>query len=138
MSDAVSSIGCKIEIGDEASPEIWSEVAEVTDFTTPDGEAPDIDTTHLQSTAMEFLQGIPDNGNVPVSGNFVGSDTVQSDLRTAQRSQTKKHVRISLSDSPATTFTFYAYVKSFVISAAVNDKLPFSMNLRVTGAVTEG
>lgn len=137
MSDAVSAQGATIAVGDGASPEVFTEIGEVTDFTTPDGEAPDIDVTHLGSTAAEFLQGLPDNGSVPISGNFVGGDAAQSTLRTARAAQTLKTFKITLTDSPATVFTFSAFVKSFVVAAAQNDKLGFSANLRVSGAVTE-
>lgn len=138
MSDAVNAQGATISIGDGASPEAFTEIAEVTDFTTPDGEAPDIDVTHLGSTASEFLQGLPDNGNVSLSGNFVGGDSGQSTLRTARAAQALKTFKITLTDSPATTFTFSAFVKSFVVNAAQNDKLAFTASLRVSGAVTEG
>lgn len=137
MSNAVSAQGAKIAVGDGASPEVFTDIGEVTDFNTPDGEAPDIDVTHLGSTASEFLQGLPDNGNVSMSGNFVGSDTAQSTLRTSRVAQTLKNYKITLTDSPATTFTFAAFVKSFTVNATTNDKLTFSANLRVSGAVTE-
>lgn len=137
MTEAVSAQGCTIAIGDGASPEAFTEIIEVTDFTTPDGEAPDIPASHLGSTAAEFLQGLPDNGNVPISGNFVGSDAAQETMRTARKNQTLKTFKITLTDSPATTFTFSAFVKSFVIGVATDDKLSFTSNLRVSGAVTE-
>lgn len=137
MTDAVSAQGVTIQRGDGAATEVFATIAEITDFTTPDGELTMIDATSLDSTAMEFIAGLIDNGQVQISGHFVGGDAAQEGLRTDRASKTLRNFKITLTDDPATVFSFAAYVLSFTISGAVNDKLTFSATLKISGAVTE-
>ncbi len=137
MTEAVSAQGVTVQRGDGASPEAFTTIAEITDFTGPDGELSIIDVTSLDSTATEVIAGLIDNGTVQISGNFVGGDTAQSGLRTDRTAKTLRNFKITLTDSPATVFSFAAYVTSFTVSGAQGDRVQFSATLRISGAVTE-
>lgn len=113
-----------------------SEVAEISGFNGPDGEAAEIDVTHLRSTAKEYLQGLADEGNISFTGFLKPSDSAQAGLRTDRDAQVANTYSITLTDSPATVLTFSAFVKQFAISAQPDGAVALNVSLRITGPVT--
>ncbi|HEX9768439.1 MAG TPA: phage tail tube protein [Kiloniellales bacterium] len=133
---AIHSEGTLFQRGDGASPEVFATIGEVTDFDGPSGQAAVIDVTHFQSTFKDKLIGLPDEGQFTLSGNYVKSSTAQAGLKTDRTNRTLRNFKLTLTDSPATVLTFAAFVLSFSISAAVDDKVPFSVTLEISGPVT--
>jgi hypothetical protein len=70
---------------------LW--VKEMITFTGFDGEASDIDVTSLDSTAKEFKEGLPDNGNFKADFNYVAADPGQIAMRAARRARTDGEAR---------------------------------------------
>ena len=135
MSDAIQSQGFKLEIGDVGdSPALLTEVKEVTTFSGFDGQAAEIETTNLQSTAKEYLMGLEDAGAFNVDINYVAADPGQSEARTARAARTLKTFLVTFSD--ATTAAFDAYVLSNPITGGVDAKVDSSFSMRITGSVT--
>lgn len=116
-----------------ATPVEWTEIGEVTDFSGPDGTANEIDTTHLQSTAKEYLMGLPDEGTISLSINWAPADAGQLAVKAARKARTKKDFKITYSDK--STASFKGYVMGLSTDAAVDDKVNGSITLRVTGEV---
>ena len=116
-----------------ATPVAWTAIGEVTDFSGPDGTASEIDITHLQSTAKEFLMGLPDEGSISLSINWAPADTGQLAVKAARKARTKKDFKITYSDK--STASFKGYVMGLSTDAAVDDKVNGSITLRVTGEV---
>lgn len=116
-----------------ATPVAWTEIGEITDFSGPDGTANEIDTTHLTSTAKEFLMGLPDEGNISLSMNWAPTDTGQIAAIAARKARTEKDFKITYSDN--STATFKAYVLGLSSGAGVDSKVNGSMTLRITDEV---
>lgn len=134
MSDALESQGFKFYIGDASSPIDYTKVSEVTNFTGLDGEASEIDVTHLESTAKEYLMGLQDFGNFSLDVNYLPNDAGQIAMRAAKASRAIQNFKAELSDG--TVITFQGFVKSNPISGGVDAKLDGSFNIRVSGNVT--
>jgi len=117
-----------------ATPVAWTEIGEITDFSGPDGTANEIDTTHLGSTAKEFLMGLPDEGSISLSINWEPSDTGQQAVIAARKARTEKDFKITYSDS--STATFKGYVLGLSSSGAVDGKIDGSITIRITDEVT--
>lgn len=100
------------------------------------GEAADIDVTDFASTAREFLQGLPDEGNITLSGNYDPADVQQTLMETKRSNQEVATFRITLQDTGTTEFEFNAFVKSFEKNLEADDAVRFSVSLRITGAIT--
>ena len=133
----VSSQGLTISKGNGASPEVFAEIANVTGHDGPSRENPEIDVSDLNATAKEFLPGLVDNGEISLNVNFDPAATSQTDLLTAQEARTVSNYRITWPGaSPAKTWTFPAFVKSFSTTSSVDAPLTGSITLRVTGDVT--
>lgn len=134
MSDAIETQGFTFEIAHNDSPLTYTAVSEVTNFSGFDGQAAEIDTTHLQSTAKEYLMGLQDFGNFQIDVNYLPGDSGQDLMRAAKASRAVKNFRITFSDN--STATFQGYVSSAPISGGVDSKVDGSFNIRITGDVT--
>lgn len=134
MADAIGTQGFMFEVGEGNSPETFLEVKEITNFSGFDGQAAEIDVTHLQSTAKEFLMGLQDFGQFNIDVNYLAADPGQQELRAIKATRSKRLFRCTFSDS--STATFEAYVLSNPVSGGVDAKVDGSFALRITGDVT--
>lgn len=132
---ALKTQGVTIKRGNDNSPLTYTLIAEVTDFDGPGGQASEIDVTSLDSTAKEFLLGLRDEGDFSFTCNLVPGDTGQAGLRSDRDYATLQDFQITLTNTPATTLTFQAYVKEFRIKGGLDDKISASVTLRISGPV---
>ncbi len=116
------------------TPQTWTEIGEVTDFSGPDGSASEIDVTHLQSTAKEFLMGLKDEGTYSLSINWVPDDAGQAACREARDTREKKDFKVTYSDD--STATFEGYIMAMSGGGAVDDKVSGSITIRITDEIT--
>jgi hypothetical protein len=108
-----------------------TEVGSIRALSGFDGQASEIDTTHLRSTAKEFLIGLQDFGNVEL-GIFLVSDAGQARLRALKATASVGTFSITLSDG--TVAAFQALVRSFSFDTGGPDgAVTGSVSLRVTG-----
>lgn len=134
-SNAIESQGFKVEVSTAGiSPLVYTEVKEISNFSGFDGQAAEIDKTHLQSAAKEFLMGLQDFGNMQLDCNHLPADAGQVILRTAKGDRVKRTFRLTFSD--ASTAVFDAFVLSNALSGGVDAKVDGSFSLRITGSVT--
>lgn len=136
-SSALVSQGMTIGIGDGASPEVYTSITEVTNISGPGGGASEIDTTDLNSTAKEFRLGLVDNGSITLSLNFIPANVQHALLRTKSISGVSTNFRLTFTDSPATLWTFAAFVQELSIENGVDGVTTGSVTLRITGSITE-
>lgn len=136
-SSALSSQGMTLGVGDGASPEVFTSVAEIKSVDGPGGQANEIDVTDLSSTAKEFQLGLQDEGDITLDINYIPANTQHAQLRSDRAAGTIRNYQITFTDSPATTWTFAALVKGFSISNGVDGITGASVTLRVSGSITE-
>jgi len=136
-TNALDAQGIVLKIGDGGSPEAFTEVQEVKSLAGPGGSAADIDVTDLSSTGKEFKVGLMDEGEVSFDIHYIPGEATHASLRSARAARTLKSFQIVFTDTPATTWTFSAYVKGFQTSAAVDQVVTATVTLRVTGSITE-
>lgn len=134
---SVKTQGCALQLSDGASPEVYSDIANVMSFQGPSGSRQVIDATTLASTGKEKDVGIPDYGQVTFDFKFAASDTVLVDVWDNFVAGTLHNFRILFSDSPRTQFDFAAYVLSMNYSASVDDIVRGSVTLEISGSVTD-
>jgi len=136
-SSALTSQGMTIAVGNGASPEVFTTIAEVKSIDGPGGQSNEIDVTDLSSTAKEYVLGLQDEGDITLDMNYIPSNVQHAQLRSDRAAGTQRNYRISFTDSPVTTWTFAARVKGFSISNAVDNVTGLSVVLRVSGSITE-
>lgn len=133
--------GIELRRGDGGGPETFTLIGEVRSISGPDGQATEIDRSHFQSTAKEWVMGLPDEGSLTIDGNFVGSDAQQQGLHSDRANRVKRNFELELTDMPSggannTQFDFSGYVMRFTLTGNVDGGLDFSVTLRITGPVT--
>lgn len=101
-----------------ATAKTMTAIASVIDGDQFDGTAPDIDTTHLMSTAAEKLQGLPDFGGGTLS-IFHVTDTGQAKLRSLKAKQISGTFSIVRTDGAISAFV--AYVKQYTAGIQGNN-----------------
>lgn len=140
MSDqALVSQGSVISIGAVGdSPGELVAIGEVSNINGPNLTRSVIEASDLDSTWAEKLVGIKDGGQVTLDLLCDPADTGGDALRTAYHDGLLRSFEIALSDSPATTFAFDAYVTDLGQSIPFNDKIQRSITITVSGAVVEG
>ena len=136
MADTLSQ-GCSLKMGSLASPANYETIASITSYQGPSGSRTVIDATTLASTAKEKAVGLPDYGQVTFDFKFQASDTILVDVWDNFVAGTSRTFQMAFSDSPATTFSFSAFVLNFSLSTAVDDLVRGSVTLEINGAVTD-
>jgi hypothetical protein len=140
----VSNIGNGTGVVTEETPavnlaggvdEIFTTVAEVTSISGPGLSLDTIETTHFESpdAFREFVPSLKDPGSVSLDMNFLPSNLNQVGFLNDYLNRTRRNFQIVWSDADATTWQFGGYIVSFEPSAAIDDKLSASAEIKVTG-----
>lgn len=136
---AKSSKGIKLQRGDGGGTEVFTTIGEVTNVKGPAEKATQLDATSFDSTAMEFIAGLSDSGELTFDVNFVGSDAQQQGLRSDLRAGTLRNFKLILADhaTTPTTIAFAAIVTAAPeVSAGVNQVVKGSCSLKISGLPT--
>lgn len=134
---ALKSQGAVFKIGDGGGPETFTAIGEVVSISGIGGGSPsEIDVTNLSSTAKQYLMGLIDEGEVSLTLSLDTGDTQQTALRTARANGTATNFELDLTDSGPTTISFQAFVKTFAVGVALDDKITLEVSLRINGLVT--
>lgn len=133
MANAIKTQGFVFEIGNGDDPLTYTAVEEIMSFNFFDGSANEIDVTHLQSTAKEFLIGLQDFGSGSLEVSHLPGATGQNLMRTAKASGDIQDFQITFSD--ASTATFQGFVLSNSITGGVDDKVGGTFDIRISGDV---
>jgi len=118
-----------------ATPVTYTNVGNFKTLSGFDGEASEVDTTNLASTAKEFVLGLVDNGKLSIDVDWDGADAGQQAILSARNSGAIQNVRLVLPNSVKTA-SFTAYVKSFPVSLGVDQAVKSTIGFRISGAVT--
>lgn len=111
-------------------------IAEVKSITGPELSLNAIDATHLTSpdTFKEFVGGLRDGGEVSIEGNFYPGDTNgQAGLYDDLINATLQSFTITFPTAMATTWTFSGLVTKFKTDAPLDDVVPFSATIKISG-----
>lgn len=132
--------GTVLKMGDGASPEVFTAIAQIGDVDGPGSKRETVDTTNHSSAAKEFVATILDSGEVKFSINYDPAAATHKNatggLIYAHQQGTLKNFKV---DFPATVVagpTFAAYVTDFQTKAPVAGKLSAEITLKISGAIT--
>ncbi len=114
--------------------ENYTLVTGVTGFSDPGSSRAEIDITHSQSLAKEYLVDLPDNGTMTFDLLLIAADPGQMAVRTQSKTGLANGYRITFVD--ATELDFNAYVSSISRTGSEGSAVTGSLSLRVTGEVS--
>lgn len=136
-TSAVLTQGTKFAVSADGSPPSFSNIPEIKTIGGPDGSAPTIDVTDLDSTAREYVLGLKDEGSFSLTINYIPANTVHAQLRTAWANRTLMQFRVTFADSGTTVWEFDGYVTGFSQNAGVDTVLEATVGIKITGAIYE-
>jgi len=122
----------KINTGTNATP-VWTKINGLLSFDGFDGGASDIDTTDLDSTAMEYISGLRDEGKFNFEVKNLHTDPGQVAIEAAQVSGALTGMQLTLPD--ASIATFHVLVKTTPISGGVNAMMKSKISTKISGLV---
>ena len=133
MTAAVLGALSQLKLGDDASPQVYTLIAEVLNVGSIGSTAPEVDVTNLDSTAKEYIGGLGDGESVDFELNWIAANVQQEALRDAVGST--KHFQMVWSD--ASTADFQMVVLGFSRTGTTpEEQLKANVTGRITGAIT--
>ena len=123
--------------GGTATPKSWIQIKEVKAIKPSGSSKPKIDVTDLDSDAMEYISGLPDNGSISLDIAILESDPGQGACLEAYNnaSAANKNFRVS---SPTKHRTFEGAIVKWpsIPDSSVNGVQTGSAEIQVSGIIT--
>jgi len=140
-SNAVSAFGTLLKIGDGATPENFTTVAELRTISGPTISADTIDvTTHNTPTPFRrFIAGLLDGGEVTFDLNFIPTETTpgySAGILKDITDRARRNVQIVFPDASTTTWVIPVIFTNFEVSSDPADVLMASVTAKVSGPPT--
>ena len=141
MSNAISSFGTLLKIGDGAGTEVFTTIAEVLDIDGPTLTQDTVEVTSQTATARykEYIVTLKDGGEVTFDVNYITDDSTHdasTGLIKDYNDGTLRNFQVIFSDSGTTTWAISAYIVNFGPTMPVNGALNASITLKVSGQPT--
>lgn len=135
---ALDAFGTAFKVGDGATPEVFTAVAEVHNINGPSISRDSIEVTHHGSIGgfREYIPGLRDGGEVSIDINWNPANATHEDLYEALTSVQSGNTNYKIEFPDATEFAFSGHVTGFEASAPIDDRLTASVTIKVSGAPT--
>ena len=138
MSDALSSFGHLLKIGDGAGTEVFTTIAQVLDVNGPDLS---LDTEEVTSQTSangydEHIGTILRGGEVTLDINYIPTDGTHDEstgLISVMQTKAVNNFELVMTDSGTTTWSFAALVTKFSPTAPVAGALRASVTMKISG-----
>lgn len=140
MTSALIGHGMKLGVGDAASPEVFTNIAEVLSINfSASRDTVDASNTDSTDGYREFIAGLNDGGEISIEANFLPGDATQNYTNGAASdidNSTARNYKITWPDGSSTTLLFTGFLTALEYSASVEDRMTASMTFKVTGKPT--
>ena len=137
---ALAAYSALLKIGNGATSEAFTAIAEVRDIEGPELELETKEvTSHDSGGWREYIGTLLTGGEVSFDLNFIPTDATHSysaGLIDDMVTRTRRNFQLVFPDSESTTWEFAALVTGFKPSAGVEDELAAEVTLQVTGQPT--
>lgn len=139
-SAAIWAYGSKLQIGDGATSEAFSDVAEITELTPPQMSRDDIDVTSHQSSDgyREFISGLRDGGEVSFKANWLPTNATHdgtTGLLESFNDNVNHNWKIIL-PSTLITISFSGFLTAFEPDLPIEEQAQLSGTIKVSGKPT--
>jgi len=142
-TNALIGFGVHLARGDGASPEVFTNLAELIDLSTPSMTKDQVEATHTDSTNSfrEFIPGLKDGGEFSATCNFLPSNATQGNasggaLNDFINETTSRNWRITFPGTPTVTWTFAATIIGYEAATPMDDRMTLVITFKVAGAPT--
>lgn len=125
-----------LEISDGAAIPVWTEVPFLTGLDLPQPTFEEFDTTHYKSPnrTRENKPGLKEPGEASFANDWIEGSAMDAILQGLFASGAVVDIRVTFPG--ASVLTFKAWVKGYLPSVPLGEKMTAQTTLRVTGSVT--
>lgn len=139
MADELGTIGNQFQVGDGASPEVFTTIGGIV--SVPDvggGESDQVDITEMLDLQRRYLKGYKTPPTVSVPLNIQAGSTEQAQLKSDDDSSTKvvRNYRVTEPDGTTAIVEFTGYVSGFVIAQEGGDAVRGTASITLEGTPT--
>lgn len=121
------------------SSEEFVVIPEVSNFNLRTGSAAVKDVSDLLSTRKEKRTGLPDEGQLTFTLNFLPKEPTHIELESARGDRQKRMFQIVMTDDgdggEPTTYQFEGYVITLPIAGGVDESITSNAAIEITGEV---
>ena len=137
---AIWAYGSKLQIGDGAGSEAFTDVAEIVELTPPAMSRDEIDVTSHNSADgyREFISGLRDGGEVSFKANWLPTNTTHdgtTGLLESFNDNANHNWKIILPNS-LITISFVGFLTAFEPDLPLEDQAQLSGTIKVSGKPT--
>ncbi len=138
MANKLIGLGVTLKRGDGGSPEAFTAIPSISTLDGPKMDSEMLDATTLDSAGgfEELLQGMRKAGTLTFDLLFDPGDAEHKGLLDDWKNKVLRNFEILWSDSPATQYSFAAFVKSFAPKASPKAIVTMAVELQISGAPT--
>ena len=129
----VNTLGLVYTSGGTATPDTYTKISGLNSFDGFDGAASELETTDLDSPAMEYISGLKDEGKFGYEAKVLKADAGQQAVRAGRTSGAVVGLKLTLPDTSVATFS--VIVKSIPTSGGVNAVLKGKTDMKISGPV---
>lgn len=139
-SSAIWAYGSILQLGDGATPEVFTAIAEITELTPPQMSRDDIDVTSHQSSDgyREFISGLRDGGEVTFKANWLPTNSTHDGttglLETFNDNDT--HNWKVILPNTLITIAFSGFLTAFEPDLPIEEQAQLSGTIKVSGKPT--
>jgi hypothetical protein len=130
----IDTTGKVITASGTATPQTFTQIANIKTFSGFDGSASEIDVSNLSSTAKEYRLGLTDPGQFTIEIDYDNTNAGHIALRAKQVSGQSSTFQLTLPNSNVITFT--GFVKKFALAGGVDAIAKTAVDIRISGAIT--
>jgi len=137
VTNAKIGLGISFAIGDGASPEVFTAVAEVTGISGPGFDRDSVDATHTGSPGnrREFIPGLSDEGSFTINLNFTSVAYSALDLEKPKTVVTNYQVLFP-SGAQTVQWDFAGFMTGLEADAPLEDVMSAVATFKITSVPT--
>ncbi len=132
----IDTQGALFKRGDAASPEVFTTITQLVNIGEVGVERSLIDVTNLASTIREYRAAIADGAEIDLDFQYDSDDAQQTGLKTDLDNATVRNFTITIQDSPVALFSFSGLVTSWKISNPIDQVVPLTVRVKITGSLS--
>ena len=139
-SSAFWAYGSVIQLGDGATPEVFTAIAEVIDISPPSMSRDDIDVSNQDSTSgwREFIPGWRDGGEMSFNCNWLPTNATHDEntgLLSTFTDDDRHNWKLILPDT-VKTLSFAGFVTGFEGDLSLEEQADLSITIKISGVIT--
>jgi hypothetical protein len=139
-SAAIWAYGSILQLGDGATPEVFTAIAEITELTPPQMSRDDIDVTSHQSSDgyREFISGLRDGGEVSFKANWLPTNSTHdgtTGLLETFNDNVNHNWKVILPNT-LITIAFSGFLTAFEPDLPIEEQAQLSGTIKVSGKPT--